>query len=202
MDIKQNYYGSQSFSEVMAEKSEKMLFVVSAITFITVLLIKGNNTLTNSFGTNGTLVSYWIAFIVFLTLLAIGTGVLVKYGMDVYPYFTTQNVLEDENEGDNTVSGIKEEKEEFVFKGASTLAPIETVNPVTAKSSNSSPADNGVVVNPVIATAGMASPVMAELLMMEDGNQEDDVIISSSDDSYGYFGDAEDDILWNDPSMF
>ena len=83
------------------------------------------------------------------------------------------------------------------------MAPIETVNPVTAKSSNSSPADNGVVVNPVIATAGMASPVMAEVLLMEDGNQEDDIIISSSDeDGFGYFGDSEDDILWNDPAMF
>lgn len=205
-NVKTNYYG-QSFCEVMGEKGEKMLFIVSIITFMVVLLIKGNNTLVNSFGSNGTLISYWIAFIIFIFLLAIGVGILVKYGIDIYPYFTVQSIAEENEKNDlNAIeNNEREEKEEFVFKRASTLAPIETVNPVTVEkeSSTSTPVDNGMVINPVIATAGMAPPIMAELLMMEDGNQEDDVIISSSDDDgFGYFGDAEDDILWNDPSMF
>ena len=141
----ENYETKKTFSEAIIEKATKMLSIVAIVTFATTFFIKANNVVANTMN-GGTILSYWIAFIVFILLLTIGTGVLVKNGMDIYPFYQSVNNNIEEDKGTKIINNKEEEKittkENTV--NSSGLVPIETVtNPVV-------PAIVPAVVAPVI----------------------------------------------------
>lgn len=180
-----NYVNAKkSFSELMMEKGINMLTVVSIITFTTVLLIKLNNTVVNSLETKGALISYWVAFIIFLVLLCIGTAILTKYGMDLYPFYQQpDDEIEEAEEDSGNISNITK------TPVSSGLAPIETITNPKASS-------NVVVPTAIVATA-VATPIIAEV-----GNnnaEQEDIIcgMTTNDESIDEY-----DTLWEEGESF
>ena len=173
----------KSFSELMMEKSITMLTVVAIVTFASVFLIKLNNTVVNSLETKGTLISYWVAFIIFLVLLCIGTAILTKYGIDVYPYYHPDDkIIENETE--------KEEEPEITTAInetpiSSRLAPIETITNPKAVS------------NVVIPTIAVATPIIAEFENNE--VEQEDIIcgMTTTNESIDEY-----DTLWEEGESF
>ena len=184
-----NYYATKgSFSELMMEKSVTMLTVVSIITFASVFLIKLNNTVVNSLETKGTLISYWVAFIIFLVLLCIGTAILTKYGMDVYPFYQPDDEIIDETEKKEESEITPAINETPISSG---LAPIETITNPKAVSN---------VVVPTIAvatTTAVATPIIAEI-GNNDAEQEDIICgMTTANESIDEY-----DTLWEEGESF
>lgn len=80
---------STSFFDMVCDRAKMVGLVVSGGTLFSALIIKANNIMFA--GVKGaTKIPYFVCFVIFLLLLALGTAVLVKYSMDAYPFYNRE----------------------------------------------------------------------------------------------------------------